>query len=157
MMDYANATLPHSSTGFAPIELEMGYLPCTSFDWDRPTEPLTVRERLSQEEAQQYAKRLEQAWEVACKNIKKAQDTMETQANQHRRKPDFDVGDTVWVSTKNWRTERPSRKLDYQSVGPYKILEKVGNSYKETYQKQSKCTQSSRQTSCGRHWMIHSL
>jgi hypothetical protein len=34
---------------------------------------------------------------------------------------------------KNWRTERPSRKLDYQLAGPYKILEKVGNSYKETY------------------------
>jgi transposase InsO family protein len=32
IMDYANATLPHSSTRFAPIELEMGYRPRTSFD-----------------------------------------------------------------------------------------------------------------------------
>ena len=32
MMDYAQATLPHSSTGFAPIQIEMGYLPQTSFD-----------------------------------------------------------------------------------------------------------------------------
>ena len=31
---------------------------------------------------------------------------------------------------KNWKTERPSRKLDYQRAGAYKILEKVSNSYK---------------------------
>jgi hypothetical protein len=31
---------------------------------------------------------------------------------------------------KNWKTERPSRKLDYQMAGPYPILEKVGNSYR---------------------------
>ena len=47
MMDYATATLPNDSTGFAPIQIEMGYLPRTSFDWDRPTEPLTVWEKLS--------------------------------------------------------------------------------------------------------------
>jgi hypothetical protein len=32
----------------------MGYLPRTSFDWDRPTGPQTAREKLSHEEAQQY-------------------------------------------------------------------------------------------------------
>ena len=91
---------------------------------------MTIRERLSQEEAQQYIKRLEQAWEAARENIKKAQGAMEVQANRHRREPDFDVGDLVWITTKNWRTERPSHKLDYQSAGLYKILKKVRNSYK---------------------------
>src|SRR5438045_1020814 len=61
MMDYAQATLPQDLTGFASIQLEMGYLPCTSFDWDRPIGPQTVCERLSHEEAQQYVKCLEQA------------------------------------------------------------------------------------------------
>jgi hypothetical protein len=55
---------------------------------------------------------------------------MERQANKHRREPDFNVGDFVWVTTKNWKTERPSRKLDYQMAGPYEILENVGNSYR---------------------------
>ena len=83
MMDYAHATLPHDSTGFAPIELEMGYLPRTSFDWNRPTDPQTAREKLSRQEAQQYARRLESAWKAACKNIKKAQESIEKQANKY--------------------------------------------------------------------------
>ena len=131
IMDYAQATLPHDSTGFAPIQVEMGYLPRTSFDWNQPTDgPLTAQEKLSREEAQQYVRRLEEVWKAAHTNIAKAQESMARQANRHRRKPDFDVEDLVWVSTKNWKTERPSRKLDYQMAGPYRILEKVGNSYK---------------------------
>jgi len=49
-MDYAQATLPHDSTRFAPIQLEMGYLPHTSFDWKRLEGPQTVREKLSYKE-----------------------------------------------------------------------------------------------------------
>jgi hypothetical protein len=100
-MDYAQATLPYNSTGFAPIQLEMGYLPRTSFDWDRPEGPQTVREKLSYEEAQQYAKRLEEAWMVARTNLEKAQKLIKQQANKHRREPDFTEGDMVWVTTKN--------------------------------------------------------
>lgn len=36
----------------------------------------------------------------------------------------------VWVIIRNWKTERPSRKLDYQMAGPYEVLKKIGNSYK---------------------------
>ena len=54
---------------------------------------------------------------------------MEKQANKHQREPDFDVRDSVWVTTKNQKTERPSCKLDYQIASPYKVLKKVGNSY----------------------------
>src|SRR6266702_8963670 len=32
--------------------------------------------------------------------------------------------------TKNWKTERPSCKLDYQMAGLYKVFKKIGNSYK---------------------------
>ena len=106
IMDYAQATLPHSSTGFAPIQIKLGYLPRTSFNWDQPTqEPLTVHEKLSREDAQRYTRRLEEAWRVIRENLKKAQDSMARQANKSWREPNFDIGDKVWVSTKNWRME----------------------------------------------------
>jgi len=44
---------------------------------------------------------------------------------------DWDVGDRVWVSIKSWKTARPSKKLDQQIAGPYRVLEKVrANAYR---------------------------
>jgi hypothetical protein len=34
------------------------------------------------------------------------------------------------VTAKFWNTDRPSRKLDLQSYGPFKILEQVGHSFR---------------------------
>jgi Trk K+ transport system NAD-binding subunit len=36
----------------------------------------------------------------------------------------------VWVITKNWKIKRPSRKLNYQMAGLYKIISKIRNLYK---------------------------
>jgi len=33
------------------------------------------------------------------------------------------------VSTKNWNTGRPGKKLDYQWVGPFQVLAKEGNAF----------------------------
>ena len=59
----------------------------------------------------------------------KAQERQRIQANKHRRPVDFSTGDKVWISTKNWISERPSQKLGYQNEGPYKITKQVGHSY----------------------------
>jgi hypothetical protein len=59
-----------------------------------------------------------------------AQDRYSKQANKTRRPVDFDVGDKVWVSTKGWKTERPSKKLDYQQAGPFEIIAKEGHSFR---------------------------
>src|SRR5713226_5612635 len=49
------------------------------------------------------------------------------------RKPDPNLqsGDMVWLIPKNIRTTRPSKKLDYKKIGPFRILAKIGsNAYK---------------------------
>jgi len=46
------------------------------------------------------------------------------------RKPDPNLqsGDMVWSLPRNIKTTRPSEKLDYQKIGPFKILAKIGTS-----------------------------
>jgi transposase InsO family protein len=130
VMDFAQAALPHDSTGLAPFYIEFGYEPRTSFDWTPPSAPANARERINREEAQQLAKRMYNAWQTARENMQKAQERQKKQADKKRREVDFNEEDMVWVSMKNWKTDRPSRKLAHQMAGPYRILEKIGNSYK---------------------------
>ena len=50
----------------------MGYLPRTSFDWERLEGPQTIHKKLFYKEAQQYTKRLKEAWKVAYINLEEA-------------------------------------------------------------------------------------
>jgi hypothetical protein len=56
-----------------------------------------------------------------------AQTRIEGYTNEsHKPAPNYQVNDKVWLSTKNLRTERLSKKLDYKQVRLFKILEKIG-------------------------------
>ncbi len=55
---------------------------------------------------------------------------MQRNANRHRRPVNFGPKDKVYISTKNWKTQRLSRKLDHQIAGPFLVTKQVGNSYK---------------------------
>lgn len=128
LMDYAQLILPHSSIGMSPYELLNGRLPRTSFDWNTPI-AASVQEQLSQEKARLLATRMHDTIEKGKELMAKAQAKMEKDVNKRRRAVDFSVGDKVYVSTKNWNTQRPSRKLDHQMAGPFLITRQVGHSF----------------------------
>ena len=62
--------------------------------------------------------------------MEKAQNWMRSAVNRHRRPVDWDIGDMVFLDTKNLAIDRPSRKLAAKWEGPFKVLEKVGQSYR---------------------------
>ena len=41
--------------------------------------------------------------------------------------PNYQVGDQVWLDTRNLSTRRPSKKLDNKYDGPFKILQKISS------------------------------
>jgi hypothetical protein len=129
MIDYAQLTLPHESLGqMSPFEVLYGYPARTSFDWNTPT--TAPSDQLSVEKAKALATRMEDAQNTAKQELTLAQKSMEASANKHRRPVDFGVGDLVWLAKKYLRTERPSRKLDFPEIGPYKIIQQVGKAFK---------------------------
>lgn len=99
-----------------------------SFDWDTPAEPSTSPQ--STQDSQDYVRQLQEVWKNTQKEIKQAQERQRAQANKHRREADFDIGDMVSITTRNWKLDRPSRKLSDQSSGPYNILAKGGYAYR---------------------------
>ena len=42
--------------------------------------------------------------------------------------PEFKAGDCVWLNRRNIETTRPSQKLDQKRLGPFKIVDVVGES-----------------------------
>jgi hypothetical protein len=128
-LDNAQLTLPHDSIGTSPFLLSRGYSPRRSFDWRAPKLATTAREKLSLAEAQAFARKLQDGFETAKAILQKVQERKTAQANQHRRKPDFNVGDKVWLSTKHLALDQPSRKLAKLWVGPYKVLAQEGHAF----------------------------
>ncbi|KKA22102.1 Retrovirus polyprotein, partial [Rasamsonia emersonii CBS 393.64] len=128
MMDFAAAVLPHESTGLSPFAVDRGYEPRVSFDWTAASPPRKLK--LERKEAQNWLRHMENIWKLARTKMEAAQHRQKTQADRHRREVDFGIGDWVMVTTRDWKTERPSRKLADQAAGPYQIIEKVGNSFK---------------------------
>ena len=47
-------------------------------------------------------------------------------ADQHEKNMEYKIGDEVWLSTKNIKTKKPSKKLDHKMIGPYKVKQLVG-------------------------------
>ncbi|SAM74942.1 uncharacterized protein UBRO_20503 [Ustilago bromivora] len=48
------------------------------------------------------------------------------QYNHKRKDIEFKVGDLVYINRKNWKTRRPTPKLDTRFAGPYPIKERIG-------------------------------
>ena len=64
--------------------------------------------------------RMQEIWNLVKGSMQQAQERQKKQADHHCREIeiDFDVGDSVWVTTKERRTGRPIKKLDFTDGGP---------------------------------------
>lgn len=125
MVDFAGALLTGESTEASPFLIDSGYTPRTSFDWKTD-----LNGAITDANAQQRLQQLQETWDWVQERLRTAQARQQRNANRSRREVDFDVGDMVMVSTKNWNTGRPSKKLDYQWAGPFQILAKEGNAFR---------------------------
>ncbi|KAK3516722.1 hypothetical protein QTP70_022517 [Hemibagrus guttatus] len=109
--------LTHSSTGLTPFQCVLGYQP-PLFPWSgEPSSVPAVEEwyRLSQE-----------VWERAHVRLQRAVRRQRIQADRHRcPHPAYQVGQRVWLSTRNLRLKLPCRKLSPKFIGLFEIILQV--------------------------------
>ncbi|QRV77130.1 Retrotransposable element Tf2 protein [Ceratobasidium sp. AG-Ba] len=108
---YNNAA--HSATGTSPFYALYGQHPSIS-----PTGETT-----SVPAADEHIKQLTQVQNEVLSSLHMAKERM--RAGNKTALPDYKVGDKVWLDAKNIETQRPSKKLDHQRLGPFKILEQI--------------------------------
>jgi hypothetical protein len=77
-------------------------------------------------DAHDFAKSLSELHAYVKEQVKAAQTQYQAASDKLRRDPPaFDVGSQVWLSGKNIKTLRPSKKLGPKRLGPFKILAAV--------------------------------
>jgi hypothetical protein len=91
-----------------------------------PKQPSSLKSEI---QADTFAAGLEETHQTLRRNLQEAQAHQIKYAGG--REVVFEVGDKVWLSTRHFRTTRPSKELDYKRTGPY-TLSKVIN--KNAYQ-----------------------
>ena len=123
---YNNAE--NASTKHSPFYANYGYHPCFS--------ALSLGQNSADFKtfnAASHAQELEDIHATLKDNILQAQSIQARYYDQKHKPVQFQVGDQVWLQTRNIRTQRPSKKLDFQKIGPYPITAKIGpQAYKLT-------------------------
>ena len=76
--------------------------------------------------AKEYAEKLQHHHDSLIETIKQAQDTQARYYDAKHKRIEFTVGDQVWLLSLNIKTKRPSKKLDWKRLSPYKVTECLG-------------------------------
>ena len=109
---YNNAT--HSSTTMSPFFANKGYHPTLEISLTGITQKANAVEISEIKNLHLHAQQ----------EIAKAIKTNEHYANQHRiEPPPYAIGDKAWLSTKNLKTTRPTKKFSERRLGPFTITQ----------------------------------
>jgi len=107
----------------SPFFVNLGYDPCWQFNLpaSRPHEAEDQRVRSA-------AMALSKIHDHLRMEMYHAQLRYQENADGHRLPvPNYQVGDLVWLDARNWKTRRPSAKLDHGRHGPFKIARKISS------------------------------
>ena len=101
-----------------PFFANKDFHPRLSLDLFQPT---------NNQEAQDLAQHMNNIIKQLRANLLTSQEVQRSAANLHRvLAPFYQVGDQVWLYSRNFQTQRPSRKLDNKWIGPFEVLELIG-------------------------------
>lgn len=121
--------LKSATTGITPFFAEKGYHPTIGIEDPLPHPTDLSPYQLSEEEhADRYAEKLRLVTQHCQESMLWAQAWQELYANQNRNPaPIYRPGSQVWLNAKNVQTTRPSDKLDYRNLGPFKVTRRIGD------------------------------
>jgi Reverse transcriptase (RNA-dependent DNA polymerase)/RNase H-like domain found in reverse transcriptase/Integrase zinc binding domain/Chromo (CHRromatin Organisation MOdifier) domain/Aspartyl protease len=118
LAEFAYNNARQESTRMSPFYANYGFHPRFLAEFANPTTPIPA--------ANDFASHLQEVHERLVENIKKAQDYQAHYYDRKHKPVEFKPGDLVWLNSSHISTMRPSKKLDWKRLGPFKVLERIG-------------------------------
>jgi hypothetical protein len=112
---FAYNTAKNESTKLTPAYANFGFEAYRG----KKEGPLNVKAILSSQQLRELHEQMKEELEMVRERMKLYYNKKRLQG------PTFSEGDMVYLATTNIKTKRPSKKLDFKYIGPYKILEKI--------------------------------
>ena len=123
-IQFAANAVPNRSTGYSPFFLNFGRHPVT------PVQLLDDHVKTRTESVATFLQRLRDTFSIAQKNMTSAAQRMKGIADRRRRDVIFSTKAWVLLSTRHLKPVG-SAKLNRRFVGPFKVLERIGqNAYR---------------------------
>ena len=119
LLEFAVNSSEAASTRATPFYLNYGENPRMPMDYLNPDSNV--------EEVQRLLINAQDQLKIARTEIVKAQESQSRNANKKRRDVTFEVGEKVWLSTKNLNivSDGPADKLNPKWIGPLTIIKKI--------------------------------
>lgn len=125
LAEFASNNAVSETTGVSPFFANYGFNPYIGVEPPTPLPPnFTAAQKQQFYRGNAVAKRFERILTQLTALAKQSQQRYEDNANVHRSAaPRYQVGDLVYVATRNMKTNRPMKKGDDKWAGPYEVLE----------------------------------
>jgi hypothetical protein len=114
---YNNAT--QESTKMSPFYANYGLHPRFMSQFQAPSEQAAPA-------ATDFAAHLHETHDRLVENVKAAQDSQARYYDAKHQRVELEPSDMVWLNASNISTSRPSKKLDWKRLGPYKVIKRIG-------------------------------
>ncbi len=128
MVEFSDNSNIFSITSMTLFYFNKEFHPRMSFDSDT-TDYETTRERLEARKADDIAIRMKELLSFGRQQLEKTKLVTEVQVNKHRRDVTYEVGNWVWLSSRNVKTTRLCKDLEDKQLGLYQITAKIDTFY----------------------------
>ncbi len=128
MAEFADNNAVADATKMSPFFANKGFQPRMSFS-PSINQGDTARERVQSAKVNDIADKMAKVLDIVKEQSRLSREQMTKQANRRCSDVTYEIGNSVFLSSKNVITARPSKKLDDKMIGPFKVIDKVRSSY----------------------------